>query len=176
MVLYNTLVILIVVLREDQHLVVIWQFTQHTLDGRVSNGNFITNVATLAGSIRQASGSGTDSQGCSQNQYTFGSVGITTSTVNPSEQYVYTVWIPLAGVGGTFNNMTLDVGIGAACSTTVIDNGIPDSGNAAVNVSVPGGCAIPAGTYRVLWMNELYLQPTTPPLGATLWIKGDTKT
>ena len=70
-----------------------------------SNGNFITNVATLSNTIRQNSGTGTDSQGCPQNQYTFGSIGVTTSNVNPSEQYVYTVWIPLAGVGGTFNNM-----------------------------------------------------------------------
>jgi hypothetical protein len=140
-----------------------------------SSGNFITNVELLSNSIRQASGSGTDSQGCSQNQYTFGSIGITTSNVNPNEQYVYSVWVPLAGVGGTFNNMTLDVGTGAACSTSIIDNGIPDSGDAAINVTVPSGCAIPAGTYRVLWMQELNLQPTTPPLGTTLWIKGDTK-
>jgi hypothetical protein len=140
------------------------------------SGNFITNVGTIKNSIRQASGTGTDSQGCSQNQYTFGSIGITTTMVNPSEQYVYTVWIPLAGVGGTFNNMTLDVGTGAACAVGIIDNGVPDSGNAAINVTVPSGCAIPSGIYRVLWMNELYNQPTTPPLGATLWVKGDTKT
>ena len=140
-----------------------------------SVGNFITNVATLSNSIRQASGSGNDSQGCSQNQYTVGSIGITTSNVNPAIQYVYTVWIPLAGVGGTFNNMTLDVGTGAACAVGIIDNGVPDPGNASINVTVPGGCVIPAGTYRVLWMNELYLQPNTPPLNATLWIKGDTK-
>ena len=140
-----------------------------------SSGNFITNVGTIKNSIRQASGSGTDSQGCSQNQYTFGSIGITTTMVNPSEQYVYTVWVPLAGVGGTMSNMTLDVGTGAACSVSIIDNGVPDGGNAAINVTVPSGCAIPSGIYRVLWMNELYNQPLTPPLGATLWIKGDTK-
>ena len=140
-----------------------------------SSGNFITNVSTLSNLIRQSSGTGVDSEGCPQNQYTFGSIGITTSNVNPSIQYIYTVWIPLNGVGGTLNNMTLDVGIGTACSTTIIDNGIPDSGNAGVNVNVPIGCAIPSGTYRVLWMNELYLIPTTPPLASTLWIKGDTK-
>ena len=141
-----------------------------------TSGNFITNVSTVSNTIRQASGTGTDSQGCSQNQYTVGSIGITTSMVNPAVQYVYTVWVPLAGVGGTFNNMTLDVGSGGACSTSIADNAIPDTGNASVNVVVPGGCAIPSGTYRVLWINELYLVPNTPPLGATLWIKGDTKT
>jgi hypothetical protein len=140
-----------------------------------SNGNFITNVSLLSNSIRQASGTGTDSQGCPQNQYTFGSIGVTTSNVNPNEQYVYSVWVPLAGVGGTFNNMTLDIGTGAACSISIIDNAIPDSGNASVNVTVPSGCAIPAGIYRVLWVQELNLLPATPPLGATLWIKGDTK-
>jgi hypothetical protein len=141
-----------------------------------SSGNFITNVSLISNAIRQDSGTGTDSQGCPQNQYTFGSIGVTTSTVNPSVQYVYTVWVPLTGVGGTFNNMTLDVGTGAACSTSIINNGIPDSGNAAINVVVPSGCAIPSGTYRILWMNELYYVPNTLPLGTTLWIKGDTKT
>lgn len=140
-----------------------------------SSGNFITNVGTIKNSIRQASGTGTDTQGCPQNQYTFGSIGITTTMVNPSEQYVYTVWVPLAGVGGTMNNMTLDVGTGAACSVSIIDNGVPDAGNAAINVTVPSGCAIPSGIYRVLWMNELYYVPGSPPLGTTLWIKGDTK-
>ena len=95
--------------------------------------------------------------------------------VNPSEQYVYTAWIPLAGVGGTMSNMTLDVGTGAACSVSIINDGVPDAGNAAINVIVPGGCVIPAGTYRVLWMTQLYNQPAPPPLGTTIWIKGDTK-
>jgi len=140
-----------------------------------SSGNFITNVGTIKNSIRQASGSGTDSQGCPQNQYTFGSIGITTSMVNPSEQYVYTVWIPLAGVGGSMTNMTLDVGTGSACSVSIIDNGVPDTTNAGINVTVPSGCAIPSGVYRVLWMNELYYVPGAPPLSTTLWIKGDTK-
>jgi hypothetical protein len=42
-------------------------------------------------------------------------------------------------------------------------------------VTVPSGCVIPAGTYRVLWMNELNLIPNTTPLATTIWIKGDTK-
>jgi len=140
-----------------------------------SVGNFITNVSTLAGTIRQASGAGVDSYGCSQNQYTFGSIQVAPGQVNPSIQYTYTVWIPLAGVGGTFNNMTVDVGFGSACSTSVINDGVPDAGNAAINVAVPSGCAIPAGTYRVLWMNELYSEPSGPPLSTTFWVKGDTK-
>lgn len=140
-----------------------------------SAGNFITNVSTLNGPIRQSSGSGVDSYGCSQNQYSFSSIPVTTSQVNPSIQYTYTVWIPLAGVGGTMTNMTLDVGLGNACSTSIIDNGVPDVINAGVNVVVPSGCAIPAGTYRVLWMNELCSEPSSPPLTTTFWVKGDTK-
>lgn len=140
-----------------------------------SVGNFITNVSTLNGPIRQSSGSGVDSYGCSQNQYSFSSIPVTTSQVNPSIQYTYTVWIPLSGVGGTMTNMTLDVGLGNACSTSIIDNGVPDVINAGVNVVVPSGCAIPAGTYRVLWMNELCSEPSSPPLTTTFWVKGDTK-
>ena len=138
-------------------------------------GNFITNVSSLNGPIRQSSGSGVDSYGCAQNQYTFGSIQTDVSLVNPAIQYTYTVWIPLAGVGGSMNNMTVDVGFGSACSTSVINDGVPDATNAAVNVVVPGGCAIPAGTYRILWMNELYSQPSSPPLSTTFWVKGDTK-
>jgi hypothetical protein len=140
-----------------------------------SVGNFITNVASLSGSIRQSSGAGVDNYGCPQNQYTFGSIQVAPGQVNAAIQYTYTVWIPLAGVGGTFNNMTVDVGFGSACSTSVINDGVPDAGNAAVDVDVPPGCAIPAGTYRVLWMNELYSEPSSPPLTTTFWVKGDTK-
>lgn len=141
-----------------------------------TTGNFITNVSTLSSEIRQLTGAGTDSYGCSQNQYTFGSIPITPSQVNDSEQYTYTVWIPLNGVGGSMNNMTLDIGFGSACSTSVINDGIPDPINSTVNVVVPSGCAIPAGTYRILWIPELYWMPPTIPLVTTLWIKGDTKT
>lgn len=140
-----------------------------------SVGNFVTNVTVFNGPIRQASGAGTDTYGCPQNQYTFGSIQVAPGQVNSSIQYTYTVWIPLAGVGGTFNNMTVDVGFGSACSTSVINDGVPDASNASVNVVVSTGCAIPAGTYRILWMNELYSEPSGPPLTTTFWVKGDTK-
>jgi hypothetical protein len=140
-----------------------------------SVGNFITNISSLSAPIRQLSGSGVDSFGCPQNQYTLGSVPITTSNVNTTIQYTYTVWIPLNGVGGIFNNMTIDLGVGGACSTSIISNGVPDATNASVNVSVPSGCAIPSGIYRVLWMVEMYSEPSSPPLTNTLWIKGNAK-
>jgi len=137
---------------------------------------FLTPVTNFAGPIRQASGSGTDAYGCTQSQYTFGTIPVTTSQVNPSIQYFYSIWIPLAGVGGTLTNMTVDAGYGAACSTTVFDNAVPDAGLASQNVTVTSGAAIPAGTYRVLWVTGALEQPTGPPASSTLYIKGDTKT
>ena len=138
-----------------------------------SNGNFITNISNNSSPIRQASGSGTDTFGCTQNQYTFGTIEITTSEVNPSVQYSYTVWIPLNGVGGTLNNMTVDVGSGTACANNIFNDYIPDSGLAGLNVNVPPGCQIPTGIYRVLWN---FILPATIPLGDTLYFKGDAKT
>jgi hypothetical protein len=141
-----------------------------------SVGNFITPVSTLRGSIRQSSGSGVDTYGCTQSQYTFGSIQVTTAQVNPNIFYFYTVWIPLNGVGGTMNNMTLDVGLGSSCSTNIIPDGIPDGTLSQINVTVTSGAAIPAGTYRVLWMYPQMQIPTASPLNQPIFIKGDTKT
>jgi hypothetical protein len=141
-----------------------------------SVGNFITPVSTLRGAIRQSSGSGSDSYGCVQSQYTFGSIRVTTTQVNPNVFYFYTVWIPLNGVGGTMNNMTLDIGLGSSCSTNIINDGIPDSTLSQINVTVTSGAAIPAGTYRVLWMYPQMQIPTASPLNQSIFIKGDTKT
>ncbi len=136
-------------------------------------GNFITNVNNFAGPIRQSSGSGTDTYGCIQNQYTFGSIRVQTSDVNPNVQYNYTIWVPLAGVGGTLTNMTVDIGQSAPCNSTILDNGIPDTGLVAINVTVPSGQVIPAGNYRVLWNFTI---PPSLPLGTSIYFKGDTKT
>jgi hypothetical protein len=137
-----------------------------------SSGNFITSVANLTGSIRQVSGSGIDTFGCSQNQYTFGTIEVTTSNVNPNVQYDYSIWIPLAGVGNTLTNMTVDVGSSSPCSNNIFSDGIPDVGNAAIDIDVPIGSILPAGTYRVLWN---FVVPSTLPLGASIYFKGDTK-
>ena len=141
-----------------------------------SVGNFITPVSSLKSAIRQSSGSGTDSFGCIQTQYTFGTIRVTTSQVNPNVFYFYTVWIPLNGVGGTMNNMTLDIGLGSSCSTNIINDGIPDATLSQINVTVTSGAAIPAGTYRVLWMYPQMQIPTASPLNQPIFIKGDTKT
>jgi hypothetical protein len=141
-------------------------------------GNYITAPQSLAGPIRQASGTGTDTYGCSQNQYTFGTIPVSTSQVNVNIQYFYSIWIPLAGVGGSMTNMTVDIGSGAPCTFNILNDGIPDS-IAGTNVIVTSGGAIPAGNYRVLWLGSFAVQPSAvppPPLSVTLYFKGDTKT
>jgi hypothetical protein len=141
-------------------------------------GNYITAPQSFAGPIRQASGSGTDTYGCSQNQYTFGTIPVSTSQVNVNIQYYYSIWVPLAGVGGSMNNMTVDIGSGAPCTSNILNDGIPDS-IAGTNVTVTSGAAIPAGNYRVLWLGSFAVQPSAlppPPLSVTLYFKGDTKT
>jgi hypothetical protein len=136
---------------------------------------FITPVTSFIGPIRQVAGSGTDSFGCSQNQYTFGTIEVSISDVTVGQQYFYSIWIPLNGVGGTMTNMTVDIGSGAACATNLLNDGIPDSTLAGTNVTVTSGGAIPAGTYRVLWLGSFAVQPSSPPLVSSLFFKGDTK-
>ena len=143
-----------------------------------STGNYLTSPQSLNSTIRQSSGTGTDSFGCSQNQYTFGTIEVSTSQVNVNIQYFYSIWIPLNGVGGSMTNMTVDVGSGAACTNNIINDAIPDS-IAGTNVTVTSGAAIPAGVYRVLWVGTFAVQPSAvppPPLANSLFFKGDTKT
>jgi hypothetical protein len=134
-------------------------------------GNFVTPVTSLIGAIRQTVGVGTDSFGCPQDQYTFGTVEITSSAVTPSIQYNYSIWIPLAGVNDSMNNMTVDVGT-SACDTGLFDGYTPESVLASTTVTLTSGGAIPAGPYRVLWN---FVLPITTPLGASLFFKGNTK-
>jgi hypothetical protein len=139
--------------------------------------SFVSNVSTISSGIRQTAGSGTDSYGCPQNQYTFGTVEISTSEVNPNVQYAYSIWIPLVGVGGSLTNMTINAGLGTACSTGIGNELIPDSVNSTINVTVPSGCVIPAGTYRVLWVPNLLGYPAfgSLPQSSAIFIKGENK-
>jgi hypothetical protein len=134
-------------------------------------GNFVTPVTSFIGSLRQTVGVGTDSFGCPQDQYTFGTVEITSSEVTPTIQYNYSIWIPLAGVNDSMNNMTVDVGT-SACDTGLFDGYIPESVLASTTVTLLSGSAIPEGPYRVLWN---FVLPITTPLGASLFFKGNTK-
>jgi hypothetical protein len=72
--------------------------------------------------------------------------------------------------------MTVDIGSGSVCSTNIINDGLPDSGLSTQDVTVTSDAAIPAGTYRVLWLGSFAELPSSPPLAVTLYFKGDTKT
>lgn len=144
-----------------------------------SNGNFVTDVVNFNGPIRQSAGSGTDSFGCSQDQYTFGTVEVGLSEINPNIKYFYSIWVPLSGVGGTLTNMTVNIGDGSPCSTDIGNGVIPDPSLAGIDVTVPSGCAIPSGTYRVLWITGVAIVPPTNnslPLESSLYFKGDSHT
>jgi hypothetical protein len=134
-------------------------------------GNFITPVSSLTSMIRQTVGVGTDLFGCPQDQYTFGTIEVTSSQVTPSVKYNYSVWIPLAGVNDVMNNMTVDVGT-SPCDSVLFDGYIPEPSLSATNVVVTSGAAIPSGTYRVLWN---FVLPITTPLESSLYFKGNTK-
>jgi hypothetical protein len=139
-----------------------------------SSGNYKTAVNTLTSLICQLSAGCTDTYSQPQTQYTFGTVAIPTSAITTSIQYFYSIWLPLNGLGGSMTNMTVDAGVGSASDTTVANGALPDDAS-AINVVVTSGAAIPAGTYRVLWLSNL-TQPVTTPATSTLFIKGKTKT
>lgn len=143
-----------------------------------SAGNFISNIVNFAGPIRQTAGYGNDSFGCPQDQYTFGTIEVALSEINPNIKYFYSIWIPLAGVGGTMTNMSVNIGDGTACSTNIGNGLIPDPMLAGINVTVPSGCAIPSGTYRVLWISGAAIIPPSVgglPLGSPIYFKGDSQ-
>jgi len=112
--------------------------------------------------------------GVSQNIYTFGTIQVSTANVTPSLQYFYSIWIPLAGVGGSISNMTIDVGTSLGGSDLFNDINTVTS-LTALNVTVTSGAAIPAGTYRVLWVTPNFLLPPITPLTGSLYFRGDTK-
>jgi hypothetical protein len=141
----------------------------------VNSTNFITDVSTLKSLIRQYSGNGVDTYGCGQAQYTFGTIEIKPTQINPTIKYFYSIWIPLSGVGYNMTNMTVDVGMGEACLSNIIVNGIPDATRAGINVTVTSGAVIPAGTYRVLWMPPQLMLPPSVPTYNSIFIKGNLK-
>lgn len=143
------------------------------------SGNFVTNVSTLKGYIKQTSGTSVDTYGCTQDQYTFNTIELTTSQVNTGIQYFYTLWIPLNAVGGTMTNMTVDIGSNIPCSNDIGYNLIPDTVLASADVVVTSGAVIPSNVYRVLWIDPSCLIPSTvppPSLSSSIFFKGNTKT
>jgi hypothetical protein len=112
--------------------------------------------------------------GLSQSIYTFGSIEVNSSIVTPSEQYFYTIWIPLNGVNGSLTDMTIDVGTNLG-GDEIYSNIGTIVGTTALNVTVTSGAAIPAGTYRVLWVSPQFILPILTPLSGSLYFRGDTK-
>jgi hypothetical protein len=139
-----------------------------------SSGNFITPISSFKGLIKQSPGIGTDSFGCSVNQYTFETITVDLSTINPNEYYFYSVWIPLAGVGGSMTNMTIQLGYSSPPCTFDVTL-TPDVTISSTNVTVTSGAAIPAGVYRVLYCSSSTLLPSSTPSINNIYFKGDTK-
>jgi hypothetical protein len=125
-------------------------------------GNFVT-PNTLKGSI-------------SQSTYLFNSIQVSSLVVNSGIQYFYSVWLPLNGIGGTLNTYQMDVGttLGGAEIYSAIPNTTPITN--AYDVVVTSGAAIPAGTYRVLWISTNFLLPSSTPLTGSIYFKGVSKT
>ena len=134
-------------------------------------GNFVTPV-TFSSLIAQTPGQVIN--GLAQNIYTYGSIQVSSTVVNSSIQYFYSIWIPLAGVGGAISDMTNDVGTLAGSQDIYANIGTVTS-LTALNVTVTSGAAIPAGTYRVLWVSPQYTLPGGTPLTGSLFFRGETK-
>lgn len=135
-----------------------------------SDGNFVSNIYNLSSLIRQTPGNGIDDFGCVVSQYTFGTIEVDSSKINPNIQYNYTIWLRLDDVGGLLTNMTVDIGQGSPCTSNVGNSLIPDPVLSLQNVVVTEGSPIPPGIYRILWN---FVLPATPPLQSPLYFKGD---
>ena len=136
-----------------------------------SVGNF-RNPSNYKGLIRQSPG--TDSYGCSVNQYTFETITVSPSTINSNEYYFYSVWIPLSGVNNIMNNMTIQLGYSSPpCAFDVTLT--PDVNISGTDVTVTSGAAIPAGVYRVLYCSSSTQLPPSTPATNNFYFKGDTK-
>ena len=139
-----------------------------------SDGNFMTPISSFNGSLNQSSGVGTDGYGCSVNQYTFETITISTSNINPNEYYFYSVWIPLSGVGGVMDNMTIGVGyMSYPCSFDFLLT--PATTISSTDITVTSGAAIPAGVYRVLYCSASTLLPPSTPSTNNFYFKGEVK-
>ena len=105
--------------------------------------NFVTPV-TLSGPI-------------SQSTYLFTNIQVSSSVVNPTLVYFYSIWLPLDGIGNSLNNYVMDVG--TSPSGNDVQSAVPSLAPStnAFNVTVTSGAAIPSGTYRVVWVTPNFL-------------------
>ena len=138
-----------------------------------SGGGDFVSPLLLTAPIEQYNGQVIN--GLTQSQYTFGSIQVDTSLLNTNIRYFYSIWVPLDGVGGTLNDMTIDVG--TTLGGAEIYGGIPTvAGTTVLNVVVTSGAIIPAGTYRVLWVSPNFNLPGSLPSIGSFYFRGETKT
>jgi hypothetical protein len=137
-------------------------------------GNFV-QPTELKGVLNQFPNTINDSFGCLINQYTFETIEVDNSIINPSLQYMYTIWIPLAGVGGTLNNMSVNVGYQSQpCDFDILAT--PDPKISVGDVIITSGGSIPMGTYRILYLSNDGLLPPKLPDENNYYFKGVYKT
>jgi hypothetical protein len=137
-------------------------------------GNFV-KPTDLKGALNQFPNTINDSFGCLINQYTFETIEVNNSDINTSLQYMYTIWIPLDGVGGTLNNMSVNVGYQSQpCDFDILAT--PDPKISVGDITITPGGAIPAGTYRVLYLSNDGLLPPKLPDNNNYYFKGVYKT
>jgi len=135
-------------------------------------GDYVTAVQNLNSLVYQTET--TDTFGCEVGQYEFGTIRLQPSQVNTAIKYFYTLWIPLEGMNNTMSNLTVNIGT-APCNTNLGSSLIPDSLR-QIDVTVTAGAAIPAGTYRVLWIDPNMNLPLTAPLTNSLYFVAETYT
>jgi hypothetical protein len=132
------------------------------------SGNFISNVNNLKSS------NNSDSFGCPSIGI-FNTIEITPTDVNPNIQYFYTIWIPISvPFPPSVTNLLVNIGYGVSCTSSILNNGVPDSVLFSQDVFVTTGAPIPTGYYKVLWLDPSCLLPTSAPppeLGLPLYFK-----
>ena len=121
------------------------------------SGNFISNVNTLKSSDNS------DNFGCTSIGI-FNTIEITATNVNPNIQYFYTIWVPIpVPFPPSVSNILVNIGYASPCTSSILDNGVPDSLLVSQNVFVTSGSPIPSGYYKVLWLDPSCLLPTISP-------------
>ena len=120
------------------------------------SGNFISNVGNLKSSRL------IDDFDC--NSYGFNTIEVDSTSVNPSIQYFYTIWVPNdEPFQPSVINISVNIGYVAPCTSSILNNGVPDSVLFSQDVFVTSGAAIPSGYYKVLWLDPSCLLPTILP-------------
>jgi hypothetical protein len=133
--------------------------------------NFKVPVSTIKSTVRQLPGTGIDTFGCEQQQYTFGTIEIGDNQINRNLSYFYSVWIPVESIPISWLNMKVEI-TRDKCSQ-VISNTVPSPSLSTQIVTVSSGSAIPEGNYRIFWMP--YSGYITPELAIDypIYFKGE---